>query len=179
MRRIKLHDREFELAIDAATIDREIARVAGKINRDLAEERPLFLSVLNGAFMFTADLLKLITVPGAEVSFVKVASYAGTSSTGRVRELIGLDEDIAGRTVVITEDMVDTGRSLAYLKAMLEERRAGRVLTAAMFHKPAALECDVTVDYGCIALENDFVVGRGLDYDGLGRNLPDLYRVAE
>ena len=116
MRRIKLHDREFELAIDAATIDREIARVAGEINRDLAEERPLFLSVLNGAFMFTADLLKLITVPGAEVSFVKVASYAGTSSTGRVRELIGLDEDIAGRTVVITEDMVDTGRSLAYLR---------------------------------------------------------------
>lgn len=179
MGRIKLHDKEFEPVVAAATIEREIARVAGEINRDLAGERPLFLSVLNGAFMFTADLLKRIDIPGTEVSFVKVASYAGTSSTGRVRELIGLDEDIAGRVVVITEDMVDSGQSLAYLEAMLRERNPKRVLVAAMFYKPGALTCDVTIDYACMPLENDFVVGRGLDYDGLGRNLPDLYRVVE
>ena len=179
MGRIKLHDKEFEPVVAAAAIDREIARMAEEINRDLAGERPLFLSVLNGAFMFTADLLKRIDIPGTEVSFVKVASYAGTGSTGRVRELIGLNEEVAGRTVVIAEDMVDSGRSVAYLKGLLAERGAGRVLVAAMFYKPSALTCDVAVDYGGMALENDFVVGRGLDYDGLGRNLPDLYRVVE
>ena len=138
MKRIKLHDRSFRLMIEADVIDREIERVGAQINRELAGERPLFLGVLNGAFMFVADLLKHITIDGAEISFVKIASYAGLSSTGKVQDLIGLREDIAGRTVVILEDMID---------------------------------------YKCIALENDFVVGHGLDYDGLGRNYPDLYTI--
>ena len=177
MKRIKLHDKEFVLAIDAGTIEREIARVAEEINRDLAGERPLFLGVLNGAFMFVSDLLKSVTVEGTEVSFVKVASYAGTSSTGQVKDLIGLNEDVTGRTVVIVEDMVDSGRSIVHLKKMLEERHAGKIVVSAMFYKPKAIVQELTLDYTCIALENDFVVGRGLDYDGLGRNLPDLYQV--
>lgn len=177
MKRIKLHDKEFMLAIDAGTIELEIARVAEEINRDLAGERPLFLGVLNGAFMFVSDLLKSVTVEGTEVSFVKVASYAGTSSTGQVKDLIGLNEDVTGRTVVIVEDMVDSGRSIVHLKKMLEERHAGKIVVAAMFYKPKAIVQELTLDYTCIALENDFVVGRGLDYDGLGRNLPDLYQV--
>ena len=110
MKRIKLHDRSFRLMIEADVIDREIERVGAQINRELAGERPLFLGVLNGAFMFVADLLKHITIDGAEISFVKIASYAGLSSTGKVQDLIGLREDIAGRTVVILEDMIDSGR---------------------------------------------------------------------
>ena len=107
MKRIKLHDRSFRLMIEADVIDREIQRVGAQMNRELAGERPLFLGVLNGAFMFVSDLLKHITIDGAEISFVKIASYAGVSSTGKVQDLIGLREDITGRTVVILEDMID------------------------------------------------------------------------
>jgi hypoxanthine phosphoribosyltransferase len=172
---IKLHDKTFRLCLEAAEIDRAVRRVAREINREMAGERPLFLSILNGAFMFTSDLLKEITVEGTEVAFTRVASYEGTASTGRVKELIGLTGEVAGRNVVIVEDIVDTGRSVAHLLEMLARHAPGRVRVAALFHKPGALVHDVTVDYAGIALENDFVVGRGLDYDGLGRNLPDLY----
>ncbi|MDR2131270.1 MAG: hypoxanthine phosphoribosyltransferase [Odoribacteraceae bacterium] len=172
---VKLHDKTFRLCIEAEEIDRAVRRVAREINREMANERPLFLSVLNGAFMFTSDLLKEITVEGTTVAFVRLASYAGLSPTGEVKELLGLTEGIAGRSVVIVEDIVDTGSSLAYLLKVLEGHRPRRVKIAALFYKPAALTRDITVDYAGIALENDFVVGRGLDYDGLGRNLPDLY----
>ena len=123
MKRIKLHDRSFRLMIEADVIDREIERVGAQINRELAGERPLFLGVLNGAFMFVADLLKHITIDGAEISFVKIASYAGLSSTGKVQDLIGLREDIAGRTVVILEDMIDSGESIMHMKKILEEKQ--------------------------------------------------------
>lgn len=179
MKKVRLHDKEFQVSIEAAAIDREIERVAGEINRDLQGERPLFLSILNGAFMFTSDLLKCITLEGTEVSFVKIASYAGTSSTGRVRELIGLNEDITGRTLVIVEYMVDSGKSMVHLKEMLQKKGPKQIRIAAMFYKPKALVHELTVDYHCFALENDFVVGRGLDYDGLGRNLPDLYTLCK
>ena len=116
MKRIKLHDRCFRLMIEADVIDREIERVGTQINRELAGERPLFLGVLNGAFMFVADLLKHITIEGTEISFVKIASYAGLSSTGKVQDLIGLREDITGRTVVILEDMIDSGESIMHMK---------------------------------------------------------------
>lgn len=175
MKRIKLHDRDFRLLLAADVIDREIEKVGVLMNRDLAGERPLFLGVLNGAFMFVSDLLKCITIEGTEVSFVKIASYAGVSSTGKVQDIIGLREEIEGRTVVIVEDMIDSGESIMHLKKMLEEKRPKQVKVAAMFYKPNALKYDLTIDYKCIALENDFVVGRGLDYDGVGRNYPDLY----
>ena len=179
MKRIKLHDRCFRLMLEADVIDREIERVGTQINRELAGERPLFLGVLNGAFMFVADLLKHITIEGTEISFVKIASYAGLSSTGKVQDLIGLREDITGRTVVILEDMIDSGESIMHMKKMLEEKHPKQVKVAALFYKPKALKYDLTIDYKCIALENDFVVGHGLDYDGLGRNYPDLYVVDE
>ena len=174
-----MHDKSFRLLLEERVIDEEIQRMAAEINRDLQGETPLFLAVLNGAFMFASDLLKRVELEGAEVAFIRVASYAGTASTGEVRELIGLTEEIAGRTVVLVEDIVDTGRSLFHLKEMLQGHAPLQVKIATLFYKPDALEHDLTVDYAGIALENDFVVGRGLDYDGLGRNLPDLYVIEE
>ena len=177
MKTIRLHDRDFRLLIGAEEIEQAIDRVARQMNKDLAGESPLFIGVLNGAFMFVSDLLKKITVEGTEISFVKIASYAGLSSTGKVQDLIGLREDIAGRTVVILEDMIDSGESIMHMKKILEEKHPKQVKVAALFYKPKALKYDLTIDYKCIALENDFVVGHGLDYDGLGRNYPDLYTI--
>lgn len=179
MKRVRLHDKTFRLFIGAEVIDREIERIAGEINRDLAGERPLFVSILNGAFMFTSDLLKLITLEGTEVAFMRIASYEGLSSSGQVKELIGLTEEIAGRTVVVVEDIVDTGNSLLHLRKVLEQHSPGQIKVAALFYKPDALLHKLTIDYPGISLKNEFVVGRGLDYDGYGRNLPDLYILDE
>lgn len=175
MENIKLHDKEFRPFIDAVKIDEAIARIAKQINKDLKDKQPLFLSILNGSFMFTSDLLKLITIPGTEVSFVKIASYAGISSTGEVKELIGLKEDLSGRTVVIVEDMIDSGKSMMHLIEFVKQKNPAHVVIVTMFFKPKALVCPVAIDYCCLELGNDFVVGRGLDYNGLGRNYPDLY----
>lgn len=175
MKKIKLHDKEFELLIDSVTIDQAIEKIACRINEDLQDSNPLFLSILNGSFMFTSDLLKQITIPGAEVCFMKIASYEGTSSTGKIKELIGCNKDLTGRTVVILEDMIDSGKSMSYLLDYLRPKNPAQIKVAAMFYKPKALVCNVPVDYHAIRLENDFVVGRGLDYNDLGRNLPDLY----
>ena len=136
---------------------------------------PLFLSILNGSFMFTSDLIKQIVIPGTQISFVKVASYSGTCSTGAIQELIGLKEDIQNRTVVILEDIIDSGRSMKHLLEYLHAKNPKQVIVATLFHKPKAAVCQVPIAYKGIELENDFVVGRGLDYDGLGRNYPDLY----
>ena len=175
MRTIKLHDKEFILTIEGSIIEQEISKVASRISVDLKNERPLFLSVLNGAFMFTGELLKQIDILDAEVSFIKIGSYSGTDSTGKVREIMGLNCDITGRCVVIVEDMVDTGRSMSYLITKLKELGAARVVVCTLFYKPEALLTQVSIDYHVLILENDFVVGYGLDYDGLGRLLPDLY----
>lgn len=175
MKNIKLYDKEFRIFIEAAQIDQVISQMAKQINQDLQHDKPLFISILNGSFMFTSDLIKQITIPGTQISFVKVASYTGTSSTGEVKELIGLKEDIRGRTVVILEDIIDSGRSMNHLLNYLKGKNPEKVVVATLFHKPKAVVCPVPIDYAGIELENDFVVGRGLDYDGLGRNYPDLY----
>lgn len=175
MENITLHDKEFRPFIKAAEIDRVISEMAGRMNQELQSEKPLFLSILNGSFMFTSDLIKQITIPGTQISFVKVASYTGTCSSGEIKELIGLKEDITGRTVVILEDIIDSGRSMTHLLEYLHGKNPKRVVVATLFHKPKAAVCQVPIDYSGITLENDFVVGRGLDYDGLGRNFPDLY----
>ena len=175
MKNITLHDKEFRLFIEAEKIDRVISEMAARMNADLQNEKPLFLSILNGSFMFTSDLIKQITVPGTQISFVKVASYCGTSSSGEIKELIGLKEDITDRTVVILEDIIDSGRSMTHLLGYLENKKPKQIIVATLFHKPKAAICHVPIDYSGIELENDFVVGRGLDYDGLGRNFPDLY----
>ena len=175
MKNIKLYDKEFCLFIGAETIDRAIADMADRMNKDLQDAQPLFLCILNGSFMFSSDLMKQITIPGTQISFVKVASYSGTTSSGEIKELIGLKEEIAGRTVVILEDIIDSGRSMAHLLTYLQEKNPERIVVATLFHKPEAAVCHVPIDYKGIEMANDFVVGRGLDYDGLGRNYPDLY----
>lgn len=175
MKTVKLHDKEFTLLLKSAVIDQSIARIATHITEDLKHASPLFVSVLSGSFMFTSDLLKQVDISDAEVAFIKIGSYAGTSSTGKVREVVGLDQDITGRCVVIIEDMVDTGRSMEYLINMLKAKGAERVVVVTLFYKPKALQVNVPIDYYAMLLENDFVVGRGLDYDGLGRLFPDLY----
>lgn len=175
MGNIILHDKKFRPFIEAEKIDQVIADMAKQMNQDLKNAEPLFLSILNGSFMFTSDLIKQITIPGTQISFVKVASYTGTSSSGEIKELIGLKEDITGRTVVILEDIIDSGRSMKHLLEYLASKNVGHVVVATLFHKPKAAICNVPIDYKGIELENDFVVGRGLDYDGLGRNYPDLY----
>ncbi len=178
MNTIQIKDKTFAPFIPESRILEEVERVAGEINRDLAGESPLFLSVLNGAFMFTADLMRRLTIP-AEVSFVKLASYAGTSSTGKVKELVGLNGDIEGRTVVIVEDIVDTGVTMKYLVETLQTKRPKEIRIATLLLKPDKLKVDLDIHYIAMSIPNDFIVGYGLDYDGLGRNYRDIYTVVE
>lgn len=147
------------------------------ISNELKNELPLFLVVLNGSFMFAADLLKEVNIP-CEVSFVKLSSYSGTSSTGTVNELIGLKENISGRTVVIVEDIVDSGLTIKRLCDALGKKKAGRILIVTALFKEECYKENVRIDYIGFKIPSDFVVGYGLDYDGLGRNLKDIHILA-
>lgn len=178
MHTIQIKDKTFEISIHQEEILKEVSRVADEINRDLAGKNPLFLSVLNGSFMFTADLMKRITIP-CEISFVKLASYQGVTSTGTIKEVIGINEDIAGRTVVIVEDIVDTGLTMQRLLETLGTRGPREVRIASLLVKPDKLKVDLNIEYVAMNIPNDFIVGYGLDYDGLGRNYPDIYTVVE
>ena len=173
---IQIKDKQFTVSIKEQDIQKEVIRVANEINRDLADKNPLFLSVLNGSFMFTADLLKHITIP-CEISFVKLASYQGVTSTGVIKEVIGLNEDIAGRTVVIVEDIVDTGLTMQRLLETLGTRNPESIHIASLLVKPEKLKVDLNIEYVAMEIPNDFIVGYGLDYDGFGRNYPDIYTV--
>ncbi|MDR0940366.1 MAG: hypoxanthine phosphoribosyltransferase [Mediterranea sp.] len=176
METIQIKDKQFAVSIKAQDIQAEVIRVAGEINRDLAGQCPLFLSVLNGSFMFTSDLLKHITIP-CEVSFVKLASYQGVTSTGVIKEVIGLNEDISGRTIVIVEDIVDTGLTMQRLLETLGTRNPAAIHIASLLLKPDKLKVDLDIEYVAMRIPNDFIVGYGLDYDGFGRNYPDIYTV--
>lgn len=178
MKRIKIHDHYFEEFIDFSTIDLSIEKVASSMNKDLEGTNPLFLVILNGAFMFAADLLKKIEIP-CEVSFVKLASYQGTQTTEHVRELIGFNEEISGRTVVVVEDIIDTGITIDKVLDRLNRMGAAEVKIATLLFKPDAFRKDYPIDYIGIKIPNDFIVGYGLDYNGQGRNLPDIYKIAE
>lgn len=175
---IQIKDKRFRTFIPEADILKEVSRVAREISRDLKDERPLFLSVLNGAFMFTADLMRHVDIP-CEVSFVRLSSYEGTSSTGKVKELVGLSEDIFGRTVVIVEDIVDTGLTMRQLVGTLQARNPKDIRIATLLVKPDKLQVELKLDYVAMRIPNDFIVGYGLDYDGLGRNYRDIYTIAE
>lgn len=177
---IQIKDKRFKTFIPEEQIMKEVARVADEINRDLSGTNPLFISVLNGSFMFTADLMKHLTMP-CEVSFVKLASYEGTSSTGKVKELVGLSDDITGRTVVIVEDIVDTGLTMKQLVETLRARGPKDIKIATLLVKPDKLKVELDINYNYVAMNipNDFIVGYGLDYDGLGRNYRDIYTVIE
>ena len=175
---IQIKDKQFSISIKEEDILKEVKRVADEINRDLKDKNPLFLSVLNGSFMFTADLIKHIAIP-CEVSFVKLASYQGVSSTGTIKEVIGINEDIAGRTIVIVEDIVDTGLTMQRLIETLGTRHPKEILIASLLVKPEKLKVKLDINYVAMEIPNDFIVGYGLDYDGYGRNYPDIYTVVE
>lgn len=173
---IKLHDKEFKLSISPEQINEAVSKIAENLNRDFAGETPLFLSILNGSFMFTADLLKKIKM-NCHVSFVKLSSYHGSASTGKVTELIGLSEGIKGRSVVIVEDIVDTGTTLECLVNQLKLHSPKQVKIATLLLKPEAFSGIVHLDYVGIEIPNDFIVGYGLDYNELGRNLEGIYKI--
>ena len=178
METIRIKDKQFKTFITEEQILKEVARVGEVINRDLADANPLFVRVLNGSFMFTADLMKHVSVP-CEISFVKLASYAGTSSTGKVKELVGLNDDITGRTIVIVEDIIDTGLTMERLIETLKARNPKEIRIATLLVKPDKLKVDLDINYIAMSIPNDFIVGYGLDYDGLGRNYRDIYTVIE
>lgn len=179
MKRVKLWDKEFEISYPNEQIVAAVKEMAVQMKEDLKGKEPLFLCVLNGCFMFAADLLKEVELSDAEVSFVKLASYEGTQTTENIKQLIGLNGDITGRTVVIVEDIVDSGFTIANLINQVEERGAGDIKVATLLFKPEALKKDVKVDYVGLEIPNDFIVGYGLDYDGRGRNLKDIYTLVQ
>lgn len=174
MQRITLKDKTFVPYITSDKIQESVRQMSKKINTDLEKDMPLFLVVLNGSFMFAADLLKEVTIP-CEISFIKLASYHGTSSTGTVTEMIGLTDEIKGRTVVVIEDIVDTGVTIEKLVALLIKKEVKQIKIASFLLKPDAYTKDIKVDYVGMEIPNDFVVGYGLDYDGLGRNMKDIF----
>lgn len=171
---IKIHDKIFKLSIPNATLQETIRKVAEQITIDMDGKQPLFICILNGSFIFAADLLKEIKLP-CEVSFVKMASYAGTGTTGNVKELIGFGEDIKGRDVVIIEDIVDSGNTMEKVVQRLNESEVKSIKIATLFYKPEAYKKNIPLTYVGLRIPNDFIVGYGLDYDGLGRNLKDIY----
>jgi hypoxanthine phosphoribosyltransferase len=178
MKTIRVHDKEFSKFIEAAQIEQAVITIANRINADLSGKNPLFLIVLNGAFMFAADLLKRINIP-CQISFVKLSSYIGTSTTSAVRELIGLDEVLTGRTVVIVEDIIDTGITMGVTIDKLKKLEAAEVHIATLLFKPDAFRMNYEIDYIGMEIPNDFIVGYGLDYDQQGRNYPDIYKIIE
>jgi hypoxanthine phosphoribosyltransferase len=179
MKQVKIHDKEFKLFIPHEKIQSVVEEMAEKINRDLAGKDPLFLCILNGSFMFAAELFKRIDMVETEISFVKLASYQGDQTTGSVKQLIGLNENIENRTVVILEDIVDTGITIDNIQEQLRGLNPKEVHIATLLLKPDALQKDVELKYVGIEIPNDFIVGYGLDYDGLGRNLIDIYTVIQ
>lgn len=178
MDNIKIHNKTFEPFILFDKINNAISNLADNINRDLKGQTPIFLVILNGSFMFAGDLLKKINLP-CEVSFVKLASYVGTQSTENVRQLIGFDEEITGRTIIIVEDIIDSGITLENVLETLENMGAADVRIATLLFKPAAFQKAYNIDYVGIEIPNDFIVGYGLDYDSQGRNLKDIYKIIE
>ena len=178
MSTIQIKDKKFILSISETEIQEAVRQVGEAINRDLADKNPLFICVLNGAFMFAGDLMKTVTVP-CEITFIKLSSYDGLYTTGTVKEIIGLNESVVGRNVVVVEDIVDTGITMERILGSLRAKGASDIKVATFLQKPDALQRNITVDYVAMKIPNDFIVGYGLDYDGYGRNLKDIYTVVE
>ena len=175
---IQIKDKMFTVSIKEQDILKEVSRVANEINRDLAGKNPLFLSVLNGSFMFMSDLIKKIEFNN-ELSFVKLASYEGTCSSGCVKSLIGLNGSIEGRHVIVVEDIVDTGESIEYMICDLKAQKPASLEVCTLFFKPGSYRKQIPIKYRAMEIGNEFIVGYGLDYDQLGRSLKDIYVVTE
>lgn len=175
---VKVKDKTFKTFIPEEEIQRRVKAVAEKLNKDMAGKNPLFLAVLNGSFIFAADLMRYITIP-CEISFVKLASYEGTTSTGKVKEVVGINQDLKGRTVVIVEDIVDTGHTMKHMLESLSKHNPESLHICTLLVKPGKLEVDLNIEYPAMEIPNDFIVGYGLDYDQQGRNLRDIYTIVE
>ncbi|MBO9198961.1 MULTISPECIES: hypoxanthine phosphoribosyltransferase [Niastella] len=175
---IRVHDKQFEPYINASTIAGRIKEIAIELNKDYTGKKPLFIAILNGSFMFAADLFKELAID-VEICFIKLASYKGTKSTGHVLTAIGLDMDLFGRDVVIVEDIVDTGKTLSEFLPQLHHQQPASLKIVALLHKPEATVFPITIDYLGFSIPNKFVVGYGLDYDGLGRNIPEIFKLIE
>lgn len=176
MPNIKVLDKEFEPYLSEEIIQSKISELAIALNKEYAGKRPIFLSILNGSFLFTADLFKQITIE-AEVCFIKLASYKGTTSSGNVITAIGLDANVSGRDIIILEDIIDTGKTLHHFLPQLESSHPASIKIAVLLNKTEALAYPVKVDYACFDIPNKFVVGYGLDYDGYGRNTKAIYQL--
>lgn len=175
---VKLNDKRFRVSIPEAEILERVKAVADKINNDMKGKRPLLLAVLNGSFIFAADLMRHLTVD-CEISFVKLASYQGTTSTGTIKEVIGINEDLTGRDIIIVEDIVESGHTIKRMLDTLGTRNPASIHVCTLLFKPEALKVPLDVEYAAIRIPNDFIVGYGLDYDGLGRNLRDIYTLVD
>jgi hypoxanthine phosphoribosyltransferase len=178
MSSVKLHDKNFGPYLSEQEIQEKIKNIAEQLSKDYQGKRPLFIAILNGSFMFAADLFKYLTID-AEICFIKLASYSGMKSSGKVITAIGLDQDLYGRDVVIVEDIVDTGKTLHEFLPKLDHQQPRSLKIAALLHKPEATQFPLQIDYLGFAIPNKFVVGYGLDYDGLGRNLKEIYQLTD
>lgn len=175
---IKILDKHFRISYPEAEILDKVKTVADRINLDMKDKNPLFLAVLNGSFIFAADLMRMIDIP-CEISFVKLASYQGTMSTGKIKEVIGINEDLTGRTVIIVEDIVESGLTIKRMIDTLGTRNPASVHICTLLVKPEKLKVDLNIEYAAMEIPNDFIVGYGLDYDQHGRNLRDIYTLVE
>ncbi len=178
MEKIKVYDREFTKSISSEEIQKQVKRIAEEMNKDLEGKDVIFLGILNGAFMFASDLMKKIDID-CHITFLKVASYQGTTSSGKVKRLIGINENIEGKTVVIIEDIVDSGITMDYILKQLRGYEPKEIKIATLLFKPEAFQKDFEIHYKAITIPNDFIVGYGLDYEGYGRNLEDIYTVVD
>lgn len=178
MSTIRVHDKQFEPYLTANEINTRIKVLAKQLDKDYAGKKPLFIAILNGSFIFAADLFKELTMD-AEICFIKLASYKGTKSSGQVITAIGLDTDLFGRDVIIVEDIVDTGKTLSEFLPQLRHQQPASMKIVALLHKPEATVFPIPIDYLGFSIPNKFVVGYGLDYDGLGRNIPEIYKLVE
>ena len=178
MEEVNLNNKLFEKFISQEEIEEIINILAKKINSSKLNN-PIFLAILNGSFLFAADIMRKITIPNAEISFIKLSSYSGTKSTGLVNELIGINKDISKRNIVVLEDIIDTGNTLEKIIFMLKENNVSKIKIAALLYKPEAYTKKIKIDFVGKEISNDFVVGYGLDYDEIGRNLPHIYKLKE
>lgn len=175
---IRVKDKTFAVSIPREQIEKEVKRVAAEISRDYEGREPVFLAVLNGSFIFAADLMREVDLP-CEISFVRLASYQGVTTTGEIREIMGLSIDITGRPVIIVEDIVDTGLTMAHMLETLQKHNPASVDICTMLLKPGKLQVNLDIRYCAMQIPNDFIVGYGLDYDGYGRNTKDIYTLVQ
>ncbi len=176
MKETIINNKTFQQYISKEEIDNIVTEIANKINNSNTK-KPLFIAVLNGSFLFAADIMRRITIPNAEISFIKLSSYEGIKSNGEISELIGIKNNISGRNIILLEDIVDTGNTLEKIIELLTQEQVSSIKVATLLFKPNTYKKDLNIDYIGKSIENDFVVGYGLDYDEIGRNLPHIYKL--